>query len=101
MFRVRVQNHEGLIEKRLYGYIRARAVTNQCDTRVRGWIRHSFISYNKEPILSYAMSLTQSHTHLTTNSFQSPNHNPITVATAHRYLQHESLYLLANHVRLT
>ena len=24
MFRVRVQNHEGLIEIRLYGYIRAR-----------------------------------------------------------------------------
>ena len=40
MFRVRVQNHEGLIEKRLYWYIRARAVGNQCDTRVRGWIRH-------------------------------------------------------------
>ena len=41
MFRVRVQNHEGLIEIRLYGYIRARAVTNRCHTRVRGWIRHS------------------------------------------------------------
>ena len=39
MFRVRVQMRVRV--KVMHGYIRARTGRNQCNTRVRGWIRHS------------------------------------------------------------
>ena len=39
MFRVRVQMR--VRDKVMHGYIKSRAGRNQCNTSVRGWIRHS------------------------------------------------------------